>query len=164
MNLKILDLEKINTENSNFNPVKKVSLNKIGNIIKESRINSNQSLNDLASALKISEQQLLAIEEGREDLLPEKVFIKAMLNRISEKLELDIKQLIEQYATQYIKNNIEIKAEDNLKKHRDIKKIQIGFLIPILISGSVGLLFSSLLFNVFSNSQFNYNNSGYIKN
>ena len=60
-----------------------MSLKKIGNFIKEARLGKNQSVNELASDLKISEQQLKAIEEGRDDLLPEKVFVKAMIKKIS---------------------------------------------------------------------------------
>ncbi len=65
------------------------SLKRIGNFIKEARISRNQSVEELASELKIGAHQLQAIEEGNEDLLPEKVFIKAMVRRISEKLKID---------------------------------------------------------------------------
>ena len=61
---------------------KYMSLKKIGNTIKEARLSKNQSVNELASNLKISEQQLKAIEDGRDDLLPETVFVKAMIKKI----------------------------------------------------------------------------------
>ena len=44
-----------------------MSLKKIGSIIKEARLSKNKSVNDLATNLKISQQQLKAIEEGRDD-------------------------------------------------------------------------------------------------
>ena len=78
-------MEKIKGKNSSLN----FPLLKIGNIIKEARLSRNQSVSELATDLKISIQQLEAIEEGREDLLPESVFVKAMVKRISERLKLD---------------------------------------------------------------------------
>ena len=55
------------------------SLKRIGNFIKEARLSKNQSIEELASDLKIGAHQLEAIEEGNEEKLPEKVFIKACL-------------------------------------------------------------------------------------
>ena len=55
------------------------SLKRIGNFIKEARLSKNQSIEELASDLKIGAHQLEAIEEGNEEKLPEKVFIKAMI-------------------------------------------------------------------------------------
>ena len=87
-----------------------MSLKNIGNTIKEARISKNQSVNELASNLKISEQQLKAIEEGRDDLLPEKVFVKAMIKKISEKLKIDINDLMNEFNHQ----KEQIKIEENL--------------------------------------------------
>mgnify|MGYP001394204738 CR=1 FL=1 len=80
-------------ETVHINTEKDMSLKKIGDFIKEARLSKNQSVNELASDLKISEQQLKAIEEGRDDLLPEKVFVKAMIKKISEKLKIDMNDL-----------------------------------------------------------------------
>ena len=55
------------------------SLKRIGNFIKEARLSRNQSIEELAYDLKIGVHQLEAIEEGNEEKLPEKVFIKAMV-------------------------------------------------------------------------------------
>ena len=63
-------------EKINIHTDKNMSLTKIGNFIKEARLSKNQSVKELSSDLKISEQQLKAIEEGRDDLLPEKSFCK----------------------------------------------------------------------------------------
>ena len=48
------------------------SLKRIGNFIKEARLSRNQSIEELASNLKIGALQLEAIEEGNEEKLPEK--------------------------------------------------------------------------------------------
>ena len=94
-------MENIKSKNLSLN----FSLQKIGNLIKESRLSRNQSISELATDLKISVQQLKAIEEGREDLLPESVFVKAMIKRISERLNLD---------TSFIESELD-KPEDKLK-------------------------------------------------
>ena len=87
-------------------------LKKIGNFIKEARISRDQSVIELASDLKISEQQLKAIEEGRDDLLPEKVFVKAMIKKISEKLKIDINDLMNELNNKKEQIEIEEIVED----------------------------------------------------
>ena len=64
-------MEQIKPENLKNSLTKSVPLTRIGNFIKEARISRNKSINELSSNLKISENYLKAIEEGREDLLPE---------------------------------------------------------------------------------------------
>ena len=71
-------MNEIKSNNSENNPEKNSSLKRIGNFIKEARVSRNQSIQELASDLKIGSHQLQAIEEGNEDHLPEEVFIKAM--------------------------------------------------------------------------------------
>jgi len=140
-------LEKIKGKNSSLN----FPLQKIGNFIKEARLSRNQSVSELATDLKISIQQLKAIEEGREDLLPESVFVKAMIKRISERLKLD---------TSFIESELDkpedtVKIEEiieevsNSKKNKYFKKSQLAFFALIAISGIIGYLFSSLIFNFF---------------
>ena len=131
------------------------SLKRIGNFIKEARISRNQSVEELASDLKIGTHQLQAIEEGNEDLLPEKVFIKAMVRRISEKLKIDTAFIMSEFKTE----RKEIKVEEivqevsiKAKQKRIKKKKSRGFLVLIMISGILGLLASSLIFNIFSNT------------
>ena len=75
------------------------SLKRIGNFIKEARLSKNQSIEELASDLKIGAHQLKAIEEGNEEKLPEKVFIKAMIRRISQKLKLDTEFLMDEFLS-----------------------------------------------------------------
>ena len=145
-----LPLEKIKTKNS----INNISLTKIGNLIKETRISKNQSVNDLASNLKISEQQLQAIEEGRYDLLPERVFVKAMIKKIYEKLQLDTQDLIVEFSNQKETKKIEEIAEEINKKSKTKNHISLSFLINIIISGVVGFTASIYMFNLV----FNLNN------
>ena len=128
-----------------------MSLKRIGNSIKEARLSKNQSINELASNLKISEQQLKAIEEGRDDLLPEKVFVKAMIKKISEKLKIDINDLLKEFNHQKEKIKIEEIVEDVPKKVKTKNSFSLIFIFNIFISGLIGFLASSYIFNFFSN-------------
>ena len=140
-----------------------MSLKKIGNTIKEARLSKNQSVNELASNLKISEQQLKAIEEGRDDLLPETVFVKAMIKKISEKLKLDINDLMNEFNHQKEQIKIEEIVEDVQKKVKVKKSFTYVFIFNIFISGLIGFLASSYIYNVFSNINNEYDTKSLIK-
>ncbi len=135
------------------------SLKRIGNFIKEARLSRDQSVEELASDLKIGSHQLKAIEEGNEEVLPEKVFIKAMVRRISQKLKLDTEFIMNEFKTEREEIKIEEIVEEVAKKtnktrqSRDLS--QLGFWIFIFISGFLGLIASSLIFNLFSDSSQN---------
>ena len=137
------------------------SLKRIGNFIKEARLSRNQSVEELASDLKIGAHQLKAIEEGNEDQLPEKVFIKAMVRRISQKLKLDTEYIMNEFKTEKQEIKIEEIVEEVSKKTNKTRKSKnlslLGFWIFIFISGSLGLIASSLIFNFFSDSFQNQN-------
>ena len=128
-----------------------MSLKKIGNTIKEARLSKNQTVNELASNLKISEQQLKAIEEGRDDLLPEKIFVKAMIKRISEKLKIDINDLMKEFNQKKEQIKIEEIVEDVQKKVKIKNSFTLIFVFNIFISGLIGFLASSYIYNFFSN-------------
>ena len=140
-------MEKIKGKNSSLN----FPLQKIGNFIKEARLSRNQSVSELATDLKISIQQLKAIEEGREDLLPESVFVKAMIKRISERLKLDTSYIESELDKPEDKIKIEeiIEEVSNSRENKDSQKSQLAFFAFIVISGIIGYFFSSLIFNFF---------------
>ena len=135
------------------------SLKRIGNFIKEARLSKNQSIEELASDLKIGAHQLEAIEEGNEEKLPEKVFIKAMVRRISQKLKLDTEFIMNEFKTERQEIKIDEIVEEVAKKTNKTKQTKdlspIGFWMFILISGLLGLIASSLIFNLFSDSSQN---------
>ena len=138
-------------EKINIHTNEDTSLRKIGSIIKEARLSKNQSVNDLATNLKISEQQLKAIEEGRDDLLPEKVFVKAMIKRISEKLKIDINDLMNEFNNKKEQIKIEEIVEDVQTKVKLKNSFTLIFIFNIFISGLIGFLASSYIYNFFSN-------------
>ena len=132
---------------------KQSSLKRIGSFIKEARLSREQSVEELASDLKIGAHQLEAIEEGDEEKLPEKVFVKAMVRRISQKLKIDTEFIMNVFNSERQEAKIEKKVEAVSKKNYKSKKInRAGFGIFILISGFLGLIASSLIFNLFLDS------------
>ena len=132
------------------------SLKKIGIFIKEARLSRNQSIEELASDLKIGAHQLKAIEEGDEEKLPEEVFVKAMVRRISQKLRLDTEFIMDEFNTEREEEKIEGKVEEGSKKKHKSKQSKnlnrAGFGIFILVSGFLGLIASSLILNLFLDS------------
>ena len=132
------------------------SLKRIGNFIKEARLSRDQSIEELATDLKIGAHQLKAIEEGNQEELPEKVFVKAMVRRIADKLKLDTELIMNELKTDQNDVKIEEIAEKVEKKSNKTKKTKnfnrFGFGIIIFISGFLGLIASSLIFNYFSES------------
>ena len=73
-------MKEIKSVSGNDNKGENSSLKRIGNFIKEARLSRNQSIEELASNLKIGAHQLEAIEEGNEEKLPEKVFILSLIH------------------------------------------------------------------------------------
>jgi cytoskeletal protein RodZ len=152
-------LEEIKSFTDDKNKRENSSLKRIGNFIKEARLSRDQSIEELASDLKIGAHQLKAIEEGNEEKLPEKVFVKAMVRRISQKLRLDTEFIMDEFKTEKKEIKIEEMIEEVSKKNHNSRQTKnmnpVGFLIFILISGLLGLIASSLIFNLFSNSSQN---------
>ena len=145
-------MEEIQSFTEDKNKTENFSLKRIGNLIKEARLNRDKSIEELASELKIGAHQLKAIEEGDEETLPEKVFVKAMVRRISQKLKLDIDILNNEFR----KEREEVKNEEIVekvsKKNHGSKQTKslnpVGVVLFILISGFLGLIASSLIFNL----------------
>ena len=152
-------MEEIKSFTDDKNKRENSSLKRIGNFIKEARLSRDQSIDELASDLKIGAHQLKAIEEGNEEKLPEKVFVKAMVRRISQKLRLDTEFIMDEFKTEKKEIKIEEMIEEVSKKNHNSRQTKnmnpVGFLIFILISGLLGLIASSLIFNLFSNSSQN---------
>ena len=152
-------MKEIKSFSENNNKGENSSLKRIGNFIKEARISRNQSIEELASNLKIGAHQLEAIEEGNEEKLPEKVFVKAMVRRISQKLKLDTEFIMNEFKTERQEIKIDEIVEEVAKKtnkSRQYKDLSpVGFWIFILISGLLGLIASSLILNLFSDSSQN---------
>ena len=138
-----------NSDNS-YIANKNSSLQKVGEFLREARQGRNLSLEDLSSSLRIGKEQLIALEEGDEKSLPEKVFIRAMIRRIAEKLNLDTSFIFEELNEKKKngpKENPLIKKEE-YKKNKIINPFGM-----VILSGILGLLTSIMVVKYIDNTQ-----------
>ena len=121
---------------------KKSSLRTVGEFLREARQGRNLSVEDLSSSLRIGKEQLIALESGDESALPEKVFIRAMVRRIAEKLNLDTSYILEELNE---KKNNESQPNPVSKQKNTRKKRYLNPLSMVLLSGALGLFTSIML-------------------
>jgi len=128
----------------------KSPLKKVGEFLREARQGRNLSIEDLSSSIRIGKEQLIALEEGNESSLPEKVFIKAMVRRIAEKLNLDTSFIFEE-LNEGKKN--EPKYNPVINKESPRKKEYLNQFRMVIISGFLGLLTSIFVLKYIENNQ-----------
>ncbi len=121
---------------------KKSPLQKVGEFLREARQGRNLSVEDLSSSLRIGKEQLVALEEGDEKSLPEKVFIRAMVRRIAEKLNLDTSFILDELNQ---KKNNEPQSRPVINKNNSNKKRNSNPFSIIILSGALGLFTSIML-------------------
>ena len=121
---------------------KKSALRNVGEFLREARQGRNLSVEDLSSLLRIGKEQLIALESGDESALPEKVFIRAMVRRIAEKLNLDTSFILEELNE---KKDNEPKPSPVIKKKNTRKNKNFNPFIFIILSGALGLFTSIML-------------------
>ena len=121
---------------------KKSALRTVGEFLREARQGRNLSVEDLSSSLRIGKEQLIALESGDESALPEKVFIRAMVRRIAEKLNLDTSFILEELNE---KKNNEPKPRSVIHKKNTRKIKNLNPFIIIILSGILGLSTSIIL-------------------
>ena len=121
---------------------KKSPLQNVGEFLREARQGRNLSVEDLSSLLRIGKEQLIALESGDESALPEKVFIRAMVRRIAEKLNLDTSFILEELNE---KKDNEPKPSPVIKKKNTRKNKNFNPFIFIILSGALGLFTSIML-------------------
>ena len=131
---------------------KKPPLQKVGEFLREARKGRNLSVEDLSSSLRIGKEQLIALEEGDESSLPEKVFIRAMVRRIAEKLNLDTSFIFEELNE---KKKDEPKytpaaQKDNPKKNKHLNPFGM-----VILSGALGLITSIMVLKIIESTQNN---------
>ena len=121
---------------------KKSPLQKVGEFLREARKARSLSIEDLSSSLRIGKEQLISLEEGDEKSLPEKVFIRAMVRRVAEKLNLDTGFILEELNE---KNKKEAKYNTLIKKETTKKNKSINLFTIVFVSGALGLLTSFMV-------------------
>ena len=129
---------------------KQAPLKTVGEFLREARQGRNLSIEDLSSSLRIGKEQLIALESGDESALPEKVFIRAMVRRIAEKLNLDTSFILEELNEK--KKNVPNPSPVIKKKNTRQNKNFNPFIIVIL-SGALGLFTSIMLLKYIQKGQ-----------
>ena len=117
-------------------------LQKVGEFLREARQSRNLSVEDLSSSLRIGKEQLIALEKGDENSLPEKVFIRAMVRRIAEKLNLDTSFILEELNE---KKKNKPKYTSAIKKKKTKKNKFFNIFSMVFLSGSLGLITSIIV-------------------
>ena len=129
---------------------KKSALRNVGEFLREARQGRNLSVEDLSSLLRIGKEQLIALESGDESALPEKVFIRAMVRRIAEKLNLDTSFILEELNE---KKDNEPKPIPMIKKKNTRKNKRFNPFIIVILSGALGLFTSIMLLKYIQKGQ-----------
>ena len=122
----------------------KIDLKEIGKYLRAKRLEKNISTKDISKSLMIGEEQLIALEEGEKNLLPEDVYIKAMVRRVSEKLSIEIEEIMKGISISNIETtNTTNKVTEGSKKYK-YKKIAL-FTITFILA--------TTLFSLMNNKQ-----------
>lgn len=142
----------------NFKKFKKLSTKKgkdsivdpyknIGNIIKESRLTKNLSIEDLSSLSKIPISTIFGIENNIKELIPQYPFTRSILLKIEECLSLEKLELIKYIQKEYISTNKRIKKNFSFTKIDLFNSWQGSFVYLFLIIISIFVLNSYYLNN-----------------
>ena len=119
----------------------------IGNIIKESRVKKNLSIEDLSFLSKIPISTILGIENNVKELIPPYPFIRSILLKLEECLTLEKFKLIKLIQKDYIPINKRIKRNFTFTKIDLFNSWQGNFIYLFLIVISIFVLNSYYLNN-----------------
>ena len=119
----------------------------IGNIIKESRVKKNLSIEDLSFLSKIPISTILGIENNVKELIPPYPFIRSILLKLEECLSLEKFKLIKLIQKDYIPINKRIKKNFTFTKIDLFNSWQGNFIYLFLIVISIFVLNSYYLNN-----------------
>ncbi len=119
----------------------------IGNIIKESRIKKNLSIEDLSFLSKIPISTILGIENNVKELIPPYPFTRSILLKLEECLSLEKYKLIKLIQKDYIPINKRIKRNFTFTKIDLFNSWQGSFIYLLLIMISIFVLNSYYLNN-----------------
>ena len=119
----------------------------IGNIIKESRVKKNLSIEDLSFLSKIPISTILGIENNVKELIPPYPFTRSILLKLEECLSLEKFELIKLIQKDYIPINKRIKRNFTFTKIDLFNSWQGNFIYLFLIVISIFVLNSYYLNN-----------------
>ena len=119
----------------------------IGNIIKESRVKKNLSIEDLSFISKIPISTIFGIENNVKDLIPPYPFTRSILLKLEECLSLEKLILIKLIQNEYISTDKSLKRNFILNKIDLFNSWQGSFIYLFLIIISIFVLNSYYLNN-----------------
>ena len=119
----------------------------IGNIIKESRVKKNLSIEDLSFLSKIPISTIFGIENNVKELIPPYPFIRSILLKLEECLSLEKLKLIKLIQKEYIPTNKRLKRNFTFTKIDLFNFWQGGFIYLFIIIISIFVLNSYYLNN-----------------
>ena len=119
----------------------------IGNIIKESRVKKNLSIEDLSFLSKIPTSTILGIENNVKELIPPYPFTRSILLKLEECLSLEKFKLIKLIQKDYIPINKRMKRNFTFTKIDLFNSWQGSFIYLFLIIISIFVLNSYYLNN-----------------
>jgi len=142
----------------NFKKFEKLKINKnrdgiidpyinIGNIIRESRVKKNLSIEDLSFLSKIPISTISGLENNVKELIPPHPFTRSILLKLEECLSLERLKLIKLIQKEYIPTNKRMKKNFTVTKVDIFNSWQGSFIYLCLIIISIFVLNSYFLNN-----------------
>ena len=119
----------------------------IGNIIKESRVKKNLSIEDLSFLSKIPISTIFGIENNVKELIPKYPFTRSILLKLEECLSLEKLKLIKLIQKEYIPTNKRMKRNLTFTKIDLFNTWHGNFLYLFIIVATIFVLNSYYLNN-----------------
>ena len=141
--MKLFNFKKLNIKKNNASIIDPYI--EIGNIIKESRVKKNLSIEDLSFLSKIPISTILGIENNVKELIPAFPFIRSILLKLEECLSIEKFKLIKLIQKDSIPINKRIKRNFSFTKIDLFNSWQGGFIYLFLIVISIFVLNSYYL-------------------
>jgi len=125
-------------------------LTELGKLLKEKREEKGMSLEELQTATKIQKRYLVAIEEGKYEVLPGSFYARAFIKNYCEAVGLHYETIFDEYSHEIPKSAKEPTTEFEPRSKRDRSGVSedhslLKRLIPIIL---IGVLIVVILFVV----------------
>jgi len=109
----------------------------LGQFLKEQRIKSNKSLDEIAQTTKIRKGLLDALEQDKYDLLPPRSYVRGMVKLYAQEVGIDVNEVLDRFEAAPIeKGNIESRTKITFGPPSSFSG---GYLVLLIIIG-IGFL------------------------
>jgi cytoskeletal protein RodZ len=109
----------------------------LGQFLKEQRIKSNKSLDEIAQTTRIRKGLLDALEQDKYDLLPPRSYVRGMVKQYAQEVGIDVNEVLDRFETAPIEKS---KKEGSAKiKIGTPSSFSGGYLLLLIIIG-IGFL------------------------